>query len=456
MTTMENPDILVIGGGPAGRIAALTAGKYYPGRKIALAQSVADGVVPCGIPYMAASLKNPDDNAMPSAPLSKSGIEVLNAEALRLDRKLKTVEFPGGVVRGYKKLVLACGSTPFMPKIPGAGLANVFLIYKDLALLKKMFAALAGAGRVTVLGGGFIGVEIADELAKAGGKVTLVEMQDSLLSNSFDPEFGVLARKKLEAAGVKIMTGARVEAIEGSGRVENVRLSGGVSLPSDAVVLAIGAVPNSSLAAEAGLDISKNGAICVDEYMRTSDPDIFAVGDCAEKKDFFTRLPVSVMLASTATAEARVAGSNLFGLKVVRENKGTIAAYSTCVDGLVLASAGLTEAAARKEGFEIVTGLCDGFDKHPASMPGTSAVKLKLVFSRHSGLLMGGQVSGGISCGELINIVGVAVQTGMSVSELEPLQVATHPWLTAAPTAYPVVAAALDASVKLFRMTKEA
>jgi len=96
-----------------------------------------------------------------------------------------------------------------------------------------------------------------------------------------------------------------------------------------------------------------------------------------------------------------------------------------------------------------VTGTAEGMDKHPGSMPGAAKVKLKLVFSRHSGLLMGGQVSGGVSCGELINVVGVAVQTGMSVSELETLQVATHPWLTSAPTGYPITTAAQDASVKL-------
>ena len=453
MNTDQSSDILVVGGGPAGIVAALTARRYYPDKTVLLAKSVANGVVPCGIPYMAASLKSPEENALTSVPLVKNGVKVFCGEAVSVDRALKLVRFADGSSRGYKKLVLAAGSTPFMPKISGAGLGGVFRIYKDLDLLKKMFSDLAAAENVAVLGGGFIGVELADELFKAGRRVTLLEMQDSLLSNSFDPEFGALMRAKLEAQGVKVMTGAKVAAFEGDGRVERVALSGG--LPCGAAVLAIGAVPNAGLAADAGLEVSKAGAILVDEYMRTSDPDIFAVGDCAEKKDFFTRRRVAVMLASTATAEARVAGSNLFGLKVVRENKGTIAAYSTCVNGLVLASAGLTEAAARKEGFEIVTGLCEGFDKHPASMPGTSAVKLKLVFSRYSGLLMGGQVAGGISSGELINVVGVAVQTGMSVSELETLQVATHPWLTAAPTAYPVVAAALDASVKLFHSIKE-
>ncbi|MHB0995426.1 MAG: FAD-dependent oxidoreductase [Elusimicrobiales bacterium] len=452
---IEKTDILIIGGGPAGRIAALTARKYYPAKSVLLVQNVAKGVVPCGIPYMAASLKNPDDNGSPCGSLANSGVKVLDADAVALDRAAKTVSFGGGGAAVYDRLVLACGSTPFMPKVPGAGLKNVFRIYKDLDRLKEMFTALKAASHITVLGGGFIGVEMAEELAKAGRKVTLVELLPGLLANSFDPEFGELAAAKLKGLGVRVVTGTAVEAIEGSGRAESVRLAGGEAYACDAVVLAIGAVPNAGLAAAAGLDIAKTGAVAVDEYLRTSDPAIFAVGDCAEKKDFFTRRPGSVMLASTATAEARVAGSNLFGLKVVRENKGTIASYSTCVDGLVLASAGLTEAAARREGFEVVTGVSEGVDRHPAAMPGASKVKLKLVFSKHSGLLMGGQVYGGVSSGELINIVGAAVQTGMSVTELETLQVATHPWLTAAPTAYPITAAAQDASVKLFRMTRE-
>jgi NADPH-dependent 2,4-dienoyl-CoA reductase/sulfur reductase-like enzyme len=447
-------DIIVIGGGPAGRVAAVTARKYHPEKKVLLARDVARGVVPCGIPYMAASLARPEDNAFPPIPQAL-GIEILEAAAERIDRAGKTVSFAGGEKIAYDKLVLGIGSTPFMPPVPGNGLGNVFRIFKDLDKLKPMFASLSSASHVTVLGGGFIGVEMADELAKSGRKVTLVEMLPALLANSFDQEFGDMVKFRLEARGVRVLTGVRIESLEGRERVERVRLADGESFASDAVVLAIGAVPNSALAAEAGLEISPKGAILVDEYMRASDQDIFAIGDCADKKDFFTRRSVPVMLASTATAEARVAGSNLFGLKVVRENKATIAAYSTSVDGLVLASAGLTEAAARREGFEIVTGVAEGMDKHPGNMPGAAKVKLKLVFSRHSGLVMGGQVSGGVSCGELINVIGVAVQTGMSVSELETLQVATHPWLTTAPTGYPITTAAQDASVKLCRASKE-
>ncbi|MDP2755970.1 MAG: FAD-dependent oxidoreductase, partial [Nitrospirota bacterium] len=153
MNTDQSSDILVIGGGPAGIVAALTARRYYPEKSVLLAKSVANGVVPCGIPYMAASLKSPEDNSLTSAPLLKNGVEVFCGEAVSLDRGLKLVCFADGSARGYKKLVLAAGSIPFMPRIPGSELGGIFRIYKDLDLLKKMFAALAGAENVAVLGG---------------------------------------------------------------------------------------------------------------------------------------------------------------------------------------------------------------------------------------------------------------------------------------------------------------
>ncbi|MEA3305929.1 MAG: pyridine nucleotide-disulfide oxidoreductase, partial [Candidatus Omnitrophota bacterium] len=182
---------------------------------------------------------------------------------------------------------------------------------------------------------------------------------------------------------------------------------------------------------------------------RSVDQDIFAVGDCAGKRDFFTRKDTPVMLASTATAEARIAGANLYQLKVVRENKGTIAVYSTNVSGLVLGTAGLTENSAKKEGFEMVIGNFNGVDKHPAAMPGACSIKVKLVFAKHSGIIMGGQVAGCMSAGELINTIGIAIQKRASLTELETLQVATHPLLTAAPTMYPLILAAQDAAHKL-------
>lgn len=443
-------DILVIGAGPAGIVCALTARKYYPDKKIVVMRNVEKGVIPCGIPYMIKSLKSPDENISGMAALEKNGIETVVDEAISIDRKNKTVECKSGRIYQYEKLVLAVGSTPILPPIPGIEKQRIYPIYKELGYLKKAIEEIKKGRNVLIVGGGFIGIEFADELSKIDGLNTyLVELLPNILANSFDLEFSVLAEDKLKSKGVKILTGARVLEFCGKDRVEKAKLSTGEDIMIDAVILGIGTCPDTALARKAGLDLGRGKGIWVDEYMRTVDPDIFAVGDCAGKRDFYTRKDIPVMLASTATAEARIAGANLYQLKVIRENKGTIAIYSTYVDGLVLGSAGLTENSAIKEGFEIVTGLAGVKDKHPVTLPLASDIKVKLVFSKQSTILLGGQVAGGFSCGELINLIGVAIQKRMSATELETLQIATQPYLTSAPTVYPVIAAAQDAIGKI-------
>jgi len=446
----KKTDILILGAGPAGIVSAATAHKYYPDKKITIIKSIARGVIPCGIPYMFSSLKDPDENKLSTQPLKNKGVEVVVDEAVKIDRSRRMIITAGSDEYSYEKLILAVGSNPIKPRIQGIDKKGVYLVYKDMDYLKKAIIEIKGHKNVLILGGGFIGVEFADEISRIKGiNVYLAEVLPHILANSFDEEFSSLAEDRLKAGGVKIMTGSKVIEIAGQGKVEKVRFESGSELDVDSVILGIGAVPNTKLAMEAGLDLGRGKGIWVDEYMRTIDPDIFAVGDCAGKKDFYTRKDASVMLASTATAEARIAGANLYSLKIVRENKGTIAIYSTYLDGLVLGSAGLTEGSAKKEGFEVVTGNAEGIDKHPGSLPGASKIKLKLIFSRQSGILMGGQVAGGISAGEIINTIGMAIQQRVSISELETLQIATHPYLTSAPTMYPVVLAAQDASDKM-------
>jgi len=443
-------DILVVGAGPAGMVSAVTARRYYPDKNILVIKNVNNGCIPCGIPYMFSSLKNPQDNILGTDALTKNNIEVVVDEVSKIKRDKKSVETKKADEYIYEKLILAIGSLPVIPKIPGIDKKGVYPIYKDMDYLKACIEEIKKAKSVLIIGGGFIGVEFADEISKLQGlNVYLVEIFPRLLANSFDEDFSLLAEEKLQNKGVKLILNTKVIEILGKEKIEGVRFENGKELKVDTIILGIGAVPNTKLATDAGLDLGRGKGIWVDEYMRTTDPDIFAVGDCAGKRDFYTRRDIAVMLASTATAEARVAGANLYQLKVVRENKGTIAIYSTYVDGLVLGSAGLTQASAKKEGFEIIVGNTEGVDKHPKSLPGANKIKVKLIFSRQSGILMGGQVSGGISAGEIINVIGMAIQQRVSLTELETLQMATHPYLTAAPTMYPIVLAAQDALGKV-------
>jgi len=443
-------DVLVIGAGPAGIISAVTARKYYPTKKIAVMKSIDKGVIPCGIPYMFASLKNPDENKLGNAALEKNNVDIVVDEAIKIDRSKKTVTTKNDQTFFYEKLVLATGAVPIVPPIDGNDKEGVYPLYKDMVYLKKVIEEVKRAKNVLILGGGFIGVELADEISRINGlNVWLTEMLHTLLPNSFDSEFTVIAQETLESKGVTVLTDTRVDRILGNEKIEKILLADGREITIDKIIIGAGGIPNTEFASEAGLNLGAGKGIWVDEYMRTVDSDIFAVGDCAMKRDFYTRKEVPIMLASTATAEARIAGANLYQLKVVRENKGTIAIYSTYIDGKVLGSAGLTENTARKEGFEIVTGSVDGVDKHPGSLPGVCNVKLKLIFSKHSGIILGGQIAGGLPCAEIINLIGIAIQKRMSFVELETLQMATHPYLTSAPTVYPLVLAAQDASGKM-------
>jgi NADPH-dependent 2,4-dienoyl-CoA reductase/sulfur reductase-like enzyme len=445
----KNTDILVIGGGPAGIVCALTARQYYPDKKILVMRDVKKGVIPCGIPYMIASLEKPDQNIMGYSSLEKENIELVIDRAVTIDRQNKKVRTESGNDYRYEKLVLALGSNPIVPPIPGIDKKGVYRVRKDLDYLKEMVEEVKKHEKVLVIGGGFIGVEFADELSQIKGlEVILVEMLPHLLSNSFDPEFSELAEEKLRSQKVKILTNTTVEEFIGDEKVKKVRLSTGEKIDIDCVVLGVGTKPNTQLALDAGLELGKGKGIWVDEYLRTIDPDIFAVGDCAGKRDFFTRKDAPVLLASIATAEARIAGANLYQLKVLRENKGTIGIFSTYVGGLVMGSAGMTESTARREGFDIISGKAQVVDKHPSVLLGANKMLVKLVFSRESQAILGGQVAGGMSCGELINVIGIAIQKRFTITELETFQMATHPYLTAPPTMYPLVWAAQDAAKK--------
>ena len=270
-----------------------------------------------------------------------------------------------------------------------------------------------------------------------------------LLSTAFDDKFCDDAEKELESLGIILHKQKKVISINGSDKVDSVTLDNGEQLLADMVLIGIGGKPNVYLAKKAGFLITEGGSVWVDSYMRTKNKNIFAIGDCALKRDFFTRQEVPVWLASTATAEARIAGTNVYGIRVLRQIQGTVSAFSTQLGNLSLASAGMITNACIQEEFSIVSGQAMAPDRHPGFLPGAKTLKVKLIFAKRSGVLLGGQVSGGPSVGELINAIAIGIQMGLNVRELDMMQIATHPLLTPAPTVHPLINAAHQALAKL-------
>ena len=210
----------------------------------------------------------------------KHGITLYKGHKIvAIDREAKTVTSDHGVTETYDKLVIATGSVPFIIPVPGKDLPGV-LTYRDLDDVNAMLLAAQSRAKAVVIGGGLLGLEAAAGLKERGMDVTVLHVMPTLMERQLDPAAGYLLQKAVEARGIKVITKANTKAIVGNGKVEGVELADGTIIPATLVVMAVGIRPNAGLAKDAGLEV--NRGIVVDDRMRTSDPDIFALGECAE------------------------------------------------------------------------------------------------------------------------------------------------------------------------------
>jgi len=447
---MKKIDVLIIGGSASGIVTAVTGKSNYPDKDFMVIRKEKKVVVPCGIPYIFGSLDSSEKDLIPDAVLEKASVKLKIDEVTDINQKEKTCKTKDETVIKYDKLVFATGSNTKIPGwLKGTDKENVFSIPKNKEYLDNVIEKLKECKKIVTIGGGFIGVEVSDELNKRDKDVTIVEILPHVLCNAFDDEIASKAEDVLKKRGVKVKSSVGVKEIVGDKKVNGVVLENGEKLDADAVILSMGYKPNTELAKKAGLILNDKGFIKVDEYMRTDNSDIFAVGDCAEKRDFITRKTSGTMLASTACAEARIAGMSLYKLSAVKTFSGTIAIFSTAIGDTGFGVAGLTENLARKEGFDIISGSFEGVDKHPGSLPNTNKQMVKLIVAKDSGIILGGGVVGGQSTGELTNILGLAIQNKMTINSLLTAQIGTHPLVTAPPTAYPIIKAAEVVSKKL-------
>lgn len=440
-------NVVVIGGGPAGTTAAISARRYYPNVRIKLIRQEEKVLIPCGIPYVVGTIRSLEKNLIPDTVFSKNNIELILDKVTSISKEAKTLSTVKHGTISYDKLVLATGSLPFIPPLPGVDLDNVFVVKKEIKYLQKLLDALDNAKDVVIIGGGFIGLEFADECKKRGIQhVTVIELLPHCLLLACDEEIYKRVEKKLQERDINLLTGRKVESILGAKKAEYAQLQDGERIKADVIILGIGVVPNVELAKKASLKVDKKAGIWVDDFMRTSDEDIFTCGDCAEKRCYLSGAPAAIRLASIAATEARIVGANLFAAH--KRMECAIGVFSTCFGDFAVGSAGLTENKAKELGIDVVANEVIAPDKHPGSIPGAKELGVKLIFEKDTGLLIGGQVYGGSSVGELINFIGALIQHKMRADEIATFQMGTHPMLTASPIAYQIINAAEIASTR--------
>ncbi len=442
---MKKYDVIIIGAGPAGIITGVTAKKQNPDKSILMIREEEKGLVPCGIPYIFHNLNSVEKDLMGPKPFMNLGGEVITNKVVNVDIKNKLVTVESGENLAFDKLVFATGSkVKTADFIPGNDLKNVFYIKKSYNYINHLFNELKDKKNIVIVGGGFIGAEVAEQLAKHPDKtVSVIESEEFCFSKAFSTELSKIATEELKKANVNVYTSTLVKEILGKdGVVLGIQFSDNKVLEADAVIFAIGYVPNVELAVKAGLKINDVGAIIVDNYGRTSEKDIYAVGDCSQTTGFLTGQCDCIMLASTATAEARILGYNLFGIKIRNRFTGTIGIFSTKINNLAMAAAGVNEKNAIPANIKFITSEFTGVDRHPAAISDASPLTAKLYVSPIDGSILGGEVWGGESVGELINIIGLAIQKGATIYELISYQIGTHPLLTGAPTMPVIIKAA--------------
>jgi len=447
---MEKYELVIIGGSAGGIQSAICAQKHHGLNDILVIRMEEKAMVPCGIPYIYGTLGSVEKNIMPDKLIGAAKLKI--AEATSIDRQNKTVKLNDGQEVGYNKLILATGSTPLQPPITGLDKKNVWFAWKNPAYLGELAKAIDGKGDIVVIGGGFIGVEFADECRKRGHKVTIVEMLEHCLQLVCTEDLCVKAEEALKKNGVEVVTNNGIKAIEGTDKAESVLLQSGERIKCSMVLVGIGVAPNVKLAKDAGLEIGSTGGIKVDEFQRTIDPDIFAVGDCAEKYSFFNGSPVPVRLASVATREGKIAAANIF--QPQWRNIGTIGAFSTVVADTAIAMAGLTDSKAQEIGYETVIGEAEAASKHPGTLPDAYPMRVRLTFDRRSGKIIGGRACCTQTVGEVVNIIASAIVNEMTMEQIAIFPMATHPLLTASPLAYQITDAASNALYKAINTVK--
>lgn len=435
---MEN--IVVIGAVATGLKAAAKARRESGKTRITVLEKgslISYGA--CGMPYyVSGEVENMEDLMStnsgtlrdPSYFKQTKDLDIqINSEVIAIHRSEKTVEvkrLENGMIETlpYDQLVIATGATPVRPPLEGIDLENVFPLWhpQDAENIRKLIREQK-IKNVVIIGAGLIGIEMAEAFALNKVQVSIVEMQPQIFPAFLDEEIAKMGEVHLGSQGIQLYLDEKVEKLLGDQKVEKVKTNQR-EIPADLVILSIGVRPNVQLAKDAGLTIGETGAIWVDEELRTSDPFIFAGGDCVENTHQITRKKIYVPMGSTANKQGRVIGENLFGGHV--SFKGVLGTTVVQMLGITAGKSGLSEKDARQQGYDYATALTSGPDK-PHYMKSAKPITLKLIVEKATRKILGIQAIGMGEVAKRIDVIASLLTLGGTIDDLFDVDLSYSP-----------------------------
>jgi NADPH-dependent 2,4-dienoyl-CoA reductase/sulfur reductase-like enzyme/rhodanese-related sulfurtransferase len=424
--------IVIVGAVAGGASAAARARRLDESAEIILIErGEAPSFANCGLPYYVGGVIESRDKLLVAPKqrlIDRYRLEVrTRTEVLSINRDAKTVrvrDLTSGneSTESYDKLILSPGAAPIRPPIPGANLPQVFTL-RDLGDADKLFAAGQKAKQAVVIGAGFIGLEMAENLVHRGIKTLVVELADQVLP-PWDAEMVSPIAEHLRKKAIELRLADAAEAIEPKDGQLSIHLRSGSELCADLVVMSVGVRPENKLAVESGLEIGQRGGIRVNQHMQTSDSDIYAVGDAVETFHFVDGSPTQIPLAGPANRQGRIAADHIFG----RDSKyrGTQGTAIVGVFDMAAAMTGFSEKALRAANIPFEKIFVHPAD-HAGYYPGATQLSIKLLFAPVNGKILGAQVVGRGGVDKRIDVLAVAIQAGMTVFDLEEMELAYAP-----------------------------
>ncbi|MEX0979025.1 MAG: FAD-dependent oxidoreductase [Pirellulales bacterium] len=425
--------LLIVGGVAGGASAAARARRLSEDSQIVLFERGPDvSFANCGLPYYIGGEIAQREKLLVVTPerlrtrfnldvRTRTSVEAIDCFA----KKVRVRDLSSGreYDETYDKLILAPGAAPIRPALPGIDLPGI-LTLRNLEDMDRIVERLEqGVKHAVVVGAGFIGLELVENLVRRGIATTVVELQDQILP-PFDKEMTASIVENLAIKGVTLLLGQSAAGFEQSSDGLSVQLKSGRELPAQLVVLGVGVRPENKLAVEAGLGVGSRGGIRVNDHLQTTDPDIYAVGDAIEVKDFVTCEPTQVPLAGPANRQGRIAADHIFGRAA--RYRGTQGTAIVRVFEHTAAMTGASEKTLRR-----INRPYRKVYVHPANhagyYPGAETMTLKLLFDPQTGKLLGAQAVGGAGVDKRIDVLAVAIQSGMTVFDLEEMELAYSP-----------------------------